>query len=87
MTVTRGNVLLLVDEREKASKLFDITDDDGDPSDRAEVIATGPNSVVEVGDRVLYNIRAGRYVKLDDTEYILVSETDIFIILNGKETK
>lgn len=86
MKVTRGNILLLVDKLPEVSELIKLTDDKGEPSDRAEVIATGPDSVVGVGDRVVFNNRAGRFVKLDDKEYILVSTNDIFIILE-KENK
>ena len=87
MKVTRGNYLIKVDKIEATSKMFELTDEDKKISDRATVIAVGPDSVVEVGDRVVFNNRSGRFVVLDEKEYMLVADHDIFIILDNKETK
>ena len=50
---------------------------------QAEVIAVGPGGnvdgkeVVSVGDKVIYSKYAGTEVKLEDTEYIVVRQSDI----------
>ena len=84
MKVTRGNILLKVDKIVTSSVI--ITEETSEISDRATVVSTGADSVVGVGDRVVFNNRSGRFVKLDDKEYILATDNDIFIILD-KETK
>ncbi|MDR0958410.1 MAG: co-chaperone GroES [Clostridiales bacterium] len=54
---------------------------------RAEVISVGPGGVVDgkeivmtvkVGDRVIYSKYAGTEVKIDDEEFIIVRQNDIF---------
>ena len=56
----------------------------------AEVIATGPGGMVDgnqvnievkVGDKVLINKYAGTEVKVDDTEAIIVRQSDILAIV------
>ena len=56
----------------------------------AEVIAVGPGEVVDgklvpmtvkVGDRVIASKYAGTLVKLDGVEYTVLSEDDIFAIV------
>lgn len=56
----------------------------------AEVIAVGPGGVVEgkeitmqvkEGDRVIYQKYAGTTVKLEDTEYVIVKQSDIVAIV------
>src|SRR5437867_6034117 len=43
---------------------------------------------VKVGDRVVYAKYAGSEIKLDETEYLIVSEKDILaVVANGKEQR
>lgn len=57
---------------------------------QAEVIAVGPGGVVDgkevtmqvkVGDNVIYSKYSGTEVKLDDTEYIIVKQSDILAVV------
>ena len=56
----------------------------------AEVIAVGPGGMVDgkevtmqvkVGDQVIYSKYAGNEVKLDEEEYVIVKQSDIFAIV------
>jgi len=56
----------------------------------AEVVAVGPGETVDgktvpmevsVGDKVIYSKYAGTEVKIDDTEYIIVKQSDILAIV------
>lgn len=56
----------------------------------ADVVEVGPGGIVdgtdidmyiEVGDRVLLNKYAGTQVKIEDTEYIIVRQSDILAIV------
>jgi chaperonin GroES len=38
---------------------------------------------VKVGDRVMYAKYAGNEVKIDDTEYLILSEKDILAVVGG----
>ena len=57
---------------------------------QAEVIAVGPGGVVDgkevkmevkKGDQVIYSKYSGTDVKLDNTEYIIVKQSDILAIV------
>ncbi|HJB30373.1 MAG TPA: co-chaperone GroES [Candidatus Blautia faecavium] len=57
---------------------------------QAEVIAVGPGGTVDgkevkmevsVGDKVIYSKYAGTEVKMDDTEYIIVRQSDILAVV------
>ena len=57
---------------------------------QAEVVAVGPGGVVDgkevtmqvkAGDKVIYSKYAGNEVKLEDTEYIIVKQSDILAIV------
>ena len=57
---------------------------------QAEVIAVGPGGTVDgkevkmevsVGDKVIYSKYAGTEVKMDDTEYIIVKQSDVLAIV------
>ena len=53
---------------------------------QAEVIAVGPGTEevkmeVKKGDQVIYSKYSGTDVKLDDTEYIIVKQSDILAIV------
>ena len=49
---------------------------------QAEVIAVGPGTEeVKKGDQVIYSKYSGTDVKLDNTEYIIVKQSDILAIV------
>ena len=57
---------------------------------QAEVIAVGPGGMVDgkevkmevaVGDKVIYSKYAGTEVKMVDTEYIIVKQSDVLAIV------
>ena len=57
---------------------------------QAEVIAVGPGGMVDgkevkmevaEGDKVIYSKYAGTEVKMDDTEYIIVKQSDVLAIV------
>ena len=57
---------------------------------QAEVIAVGPGGMVDgkevkmevaVGDKVIYSKYAGTEVKMDDTQYIIVKQSDVLAIV------
>ncbi len=56
----------------------------------AEVLAVGPGGMVDgkevrmevkVGEKIIYSKYAGTEVKLDDTEYIIVRQSDILAVV------
>lgn len=56
----------------------------------AEVLAVGPGGVVDgkevkmevkIGDKIIYSKYAGTEVKLDDTDYIIVRQSDILAVV------
>ena len=57
---------------------------------QAEVVAVGPGGMVDgkeikmevkAGDKVIYSKYAGTEVKMDDTEYIIVKQSDVLAIV------
>ena len=57
---------------------------------QADAIAVGPGGMVDgkevkmevaVGDKVIYSKYAGTEVKMDDTEYIIVKQSDVLAIV------
>jgi chaperonin GroES len=42
---------------------------------------------LKVGDRILYARYAGNEFKLEDIEYLIVSEKDVLAVVSGKDTK
>ncbi|MBP9996132.1 MAG: co-chaperone GroES [Lachnospiraceae bacterium] len=57
---------------------------------QAEVVAVGPGGMVDgvevkmevsVGDKVIYSKYSGTEVKMDDVEYIIVSQSDVLAIV------
>ena len=57
---------------------------------QAEVLAVGPGGVVDgkevkmevkVGDQVIFSKYSGTEVKIEDTEYIIVKQSDILAII------
>jgi len=53
------------------------------------ILATGTKVPMElkVGDRVLYAKYAGNEFKLDDVEYLVISEKDVLAVLSGNGKK
>ena len=57
---------------------------------QAEVIAVGPGGVIDgkevcmqvkVGDKVIFSKYAGTEVKIEDSEYIIVKQSDILAVV------
>jgi chaperonin GroES len=58
---------------------------------QGEIVAVGPGKVsddgklvaleVKVGDKVLYGKYSGTEINIDDTEYLIMRENDIFAII------
>ena len=57
---------------------------------QAEVIAVGPGGIVEgkevvmslkVGDQVIFSKYAGTEVEIEDTEYIVVKQSDVLAVV------
>ena len=57
---------------------------------QAEVVAVGPGGMVDgkevkmevkVGDQVIYSKYSGTEVKIEDTEYIIVKQSDILAVI------
>ena len=62
----------------------------GQNKEKAEVLAVGPGGVVDgkevkmevkVGDQVIFSKYSGTEVKIEDTEYIIVKQSDILAII------
>lgn len=76
-------------EEKTASGIF-IPESAQEKPETAEVIAVGPGKKdgdkiapmeVKVGDKVLYSKYSGTTVKLDNEDYIIVSESDILAVV------
>ena len=83
MTLLGRNLLLKPDDKEETSVI--ITDTDPTPSEYATVDLIGTqvdiDSTIKEGSRVWWNNRAGRFVTIDNVEYVLISVDDIFAVL------
>ena len=77
MTLFGRRVLIKPDKKEEPSVI--ITDTDQTPSEYGTVVLVGTDvSAVSTGDRVWWNIRAGRFLDMDGEEHILLDIEDIF---------
>jgi len=56
----------------------------------AEIVAVGPGGVVDgkditmqvkVGDKVIFSKYAGTEIKIDDTEYVIIRQSDILAVV------
>ena len=74
---TKGGIILAASAQEKPQV--------------AEIVAVGPGGVVDgkevkmylkVGDKVLLSKYAGTEVKLDGTEYTIISEKDVLAVID-----
>ena len=84
-------VVVKMEEAEETTKAgIILTNSAKEKPQIAEVVAVGPGGVVdgfevemlvEVGDRVLLNKYAGTEVKVDETNYIIVRQSDILAIV------
>ena len=75
---------------EKTKSGIILTSTSQEKPQQAEVIAVGPGGVVDgkevvmnvkPGDMVIFSKYAGKEVKLDDEEYIIVKQSDILAIV------
>ena len=75
---------------EKTKSGIILTSQTQEKPQQAEVVAVGPGGLVDgkevtmhvkVGDVVIFSKYAGNEVKLDDEEYIIVKQSDIFAIV------
>ena len=82
MKILGSNILIIADKKEESSVI--ITDTDNSPTEYATVVGVGKDVVeVKVGDKVFYNNKSGRFISVDNTEHLLVTEYDIFIVLDS----
>ena len=73
---TKSGIILTSQSQEKPQQPQVIAVGHGGVIDGKEVSMT-----VKVGDKVVYSKYAGREVKLDDEEYIIVKQSDILAIV------
>lgn len=83
-------VLQHVKAEEKTSSGIILPDSAKEKPQEAVVVAVGPGKEVDgkvtamqvkKGDKVIYSKYAGTNVKLEETEYVVVSQTDIIAIV------
>ena len=85
-------VIKFVEAEEKTSGGIFLTAAAQEKPQIAEVIAIGPGKItdngtfapmtVKVGDKVIASKYAGTSVKLDGTEYVIVSEDDVLAVVD-----
>ena len=74
---TKGGIVLPDTAKEKSTEGEIIAVGEGRLLDNGTKVAP----TVKVGDRVIYSHYAGSPVKLDDQEYLIISEKDILAII------
>ena len=83
-------VVKLVEAEEKTKSGLILTAAAQEKPQVAEVIAVGPGGmvdgkevkmIVKVGDRVITSKYSGTEIKIDGTEYIIVSQNDILAVV------
>ncbi len=85
--VVGDRVLLKVDDpEEKTAGGIILHPDLQEIPTRGVIVALGQGTstqerIIKVGDRVLFAKHSGTEIKLDEEKYLLIRETDIFIIL------
>ena len=87
-------VVLKPQEAEKTTKSgIVLPGNEKEKPQQAEVLAVGPGGVIDgkevkmqvsVGQNVIYSKYAGTTVKLDDTEYIIVKQSDILAVVEDE---
>ena len=83
-----------IEEEEKTAGGIIIPDTAKEKPSQGEVLAVGPGGRdeagklipidVRVGDRVLFGKWSGTEVKIDNVEYLIMKESDIMGIIEGK---
>lgn len=74
---TRGGIVLPDTAKEKPMEAEVVAVGEGRVLDNGSKVAP----TVKIGDRVVYSKYAGSEVKLDDQEYLIISEKDILGII------
>ncbi|UOF92214.1 co-chaperone GroES [Fodinisporobacter ferrooxydans] len=83
-------VIKSVEKEEKTASGIVLPDTAKEKPQEGEVIAVGPGRYedgkrveldVRVGDRVIYSKYAGTEVKYDNTEYLILRESDILAVV------
>ena len=77
---TKGGLIIPDTAKEKPSEGEVISVGEGARKDSGELIAP----VVKAGDRILFGKWSGTEVKIDGTEYLIMKESDIMGVLEGK---
>ena len=91
-------VVRRIKEDQKTAGGIIIPDTVAEKPQEGEVISVGPGAIdektgkrtaleVKVGDRVLFGKWSGSEVKLDGEELLIMKESDIMGVLEGKKTK
>lgn len=85
-------VVKAIEQVEKTKSGIVLPDTAKERPQEGNVVAVGPGRVldngqkqpveVKVGDRVLYSKYGGTEVKIDDVEYLILSERDILAVLS-----
>lgn len=85
-------VLKAVEQKEKTVGGIVLPDSAKEKPVQGEIVAVGEgrllengtkvNMSVQVGDKVIYDKYAGREVKMDNVEYLILSEKDILAIVD-----
>jgi chaperonin GroES len=74
---TKGGIILPDTAKEKPMQGEIVAVGPGKTSDDGKLIALE----VKVGDKVLYGKYSGTEINIDDTEYLMMRESDIFAII------
>ena len=89
-TLGRPSVVKMVEAEETTKSGIILTASAKEKPQVAEVIAVGPGAEkdgkmipmsVKVGDRVITSKYSGTEIKIDETEYIIVSQNDILAVV------
>ena len=90
-------VVKRIDAEEKSAGGIIIPDSAREKPSQGEIIAVGPGGRdeagklvpldVQVGNRVLFGKWSGTEVKLDGVEYLIMKESDIMGVIEGKSAK
>lgn len=74
-------VLILVDDKEETTAAgIILAEDSQEDSERGEVVAVGPESVLAPGARVLFTKYGGSDIKHEGVEYLLVPESTVLAV-------
>ena len=89
-------VVKRVKEEEKSKGGIIIPDTAQEKPQEGEILAVGPGARdedgeyikldVKVGDRILFGKWSGTEVKIDGQEYLIMKESDVMGVIEGRET-